>query len=299
MQTIYLLSSSVFLAGDAAHTHSPKGGQGMNVSIQDTYNLLWKLGEFITNGADPIILETYDSERRPVAKQLMTLDSCLVKAYEGEKNMSGGIYEIRDQYAGFMAGTEITYPNSMLIAGEAEAAVPKLAKNLKLGMRLSSFPVVYQCDGVPIHISHILVSDGAWRLLVFSGDLRKLERLTALSRFAESYSKWPHLAHRQQKQPQKCRPIMELLLIQSSPRSALNLLELPELFHPFDDTMGWDYWKTFTDDQNQAYTGYGIDDGGPGCLVLCRPDQHVAWIGSLEDTAGLNSYFARLTGSLG
>lgn len=296
-QTIYLLTSSVFLAGDAAHTHSPTGGQGMNVSIQDTYNLLWKLGEVITSGADPIILETYESERRPVAKDLMTLDSRLVKAYEEEEDQSGGIYEIRDQYAGFMAGIDITYPHNMLIAKEGEAGVPKLAKSVKLGMRLPSFPVVYQCDGVPTQIAQILVSDGAWRLLVFSGDLRKLERMRALARFSESFSKNPHLTYRQQKQSEECRPIMKLLLIQSSPRSALSLLDLPELFHPFDDTMGWDYWKVFNDDLNQAYLGYGIDEGGPGCLVLCRPDQHVAWIGSLENTSSLSSYFSTFLGS--
>ncbi|OQE77469.1 hypothetical protein PENNAL_c0061G00603 [Penicillium nalgiovense] len=99
----------VFIVGDAAHTHSPKGGQGMNISIQDSYNLIWKLGAVITNGAEPTILETYETERRPVAKQLMDLDSRLVQAYEEEENdNSSGIYEVREQYAGFMAGVDVT-----------------------------------------------------------------------------------------------------------------------------------------------------------------------------------------------
>src|SRR6185437_14901813 len=62
-----LIRCRVFLTGDAAHTHSPKGGQGMNVSIQDTYNLTWKLGSVITRVAHPCILDTFEPERRPVA----------------------------------------------------------------------------------------------------------------------------------------------------------------------------------------------------------------------------------------
>ncbi|KAJ5577620.1 uncharacterized protein N7459_006584 [Penicillium hispanicum] len=287
----------VFLAGDAAHTHSPKGGQGMNVSIQDTYNLIWKLGAVITNGADPMILETYDTERRPVAKQLMDLDSRLVQAYEkNDEDLSSGIYEVREQYAGFMAGIDVTYPASTLVA-EKETGDSTLASNIKLGMRLPSFPVVYQCDGVSAHLVQSLASDGAWRLLVFPGDLRQPEKVHALARFAETFSKRSHIAHLQQMHSQEWRcPVIDLLLIQSSPRGAVDLLDLPELFHPFDDSMGWDYWKVFADDHDQAYAGYGIDKGGPGCLVLCRPDQHVAWIGRVEDIAGLDSYFSFFIG---
>jgi hypothetical protein len=56
----------VFLAGDAAHVHSPAGGQGMNTGIQDAYNLGWKLG-LVLNGAPVSLLDTYEQERLPVA----------------------------------------------------------------------------------------------------------------------------------------------------------------------------------------------------------------------------------------
>lgn len=288
--------SSVFLTGDAAHTHSPKGGQGMNVSIQDSYNLIWKLGAVITNGADPSILETYDSERRPVAKQLMDLDELLVQAYEKEENdTSSGIYEVREKYAGFMAGVDVTYSHSTLIAKGKNDDDSNFAKNIELGMRLPSFLVVQMCDGVPLHLAQKLTSNGSWRILVFPGDLRQPARMKALAKFADSFSKHSYLTHLQHMESPEWRcPSVELLLIQSCPRGAVNLLDLPELFHPFDDIMGWDYWKAFADDRDQAYNGYGIDKGGPGCLVLCRPDQHVALIGSMEDTAGLDQYFSRL-----
>ncbi|WP_064745179.1 FAD-dependent monooxygenase [Pseudonocardia acaciae] len=58
----------VFLAGDAAHVHSPAGGQGMNTGIQDAANLAWKLALGCRGRADDALLDTYESERRPVAE---------------------------------------------------------------------------------------------------------------------------------------------------------------------------------------------------------------------------------------
>jgi 2-polyprenyl-6-methoxyphenol hydroxylase-like FAD-dependent oxidoreductase len=66
----------VFLAGDAAHVHSPAGGQGMNTGIQDAYNLGWKLGA-VLNDADPSLLDTYEEERLPVAASLLGITTKL------------------------------------------------------------------------------------------------------------------------------------------------------------------------------------------------------------------------------
>lgn len=61
----------VFLAGDAVHVHSPSGGQGMNVGLQDTYNLAWKLALVIQGKAKEALLDTYEVERRPIGKQVI------------------------------------------------------------------------------------------------------------------------------------------------------------------------------------------------------------------------------------
>lgn len=60
-----------FFAGDAAHVHSPAGGQGMNTGIQDAYNLAWKLSYVLSGKAHPKILETYHEERHPIARKLI------------------------------------------------------------------------------------------------------------------------------------------------------------------------------------------------------------------------------------
>jgi 2-polyprenyl-6-methoxyphenol hydroxylase-like FAD-dependent oxidoreductase len=61
----------VFVAGDAAHIHSPAGGQGMNTGMQDADNLAWKLALVVTRKAPPALLESYEQERRPVGVRLL------------------------------------------------------------------------------------------------------------------------------------------------------------------------------------------------------------------------------------
>ncbi|MFI6080289.1 FAD-dependent oxidoreductase [Streptomyces sp. NPDC051217] len=72
----------IFLAGDAAHIHSPAGAQGLNTSIQDAYNLGWKLGQVLLGGAPEALLDTYEAERRPVAEQVLGLST---RVHRGEE----------------------------------------------------------------------------------------------------------------------------------------------------------------------------------------------------------------------
>lgn len=83
MGTQFSVQNRVFLAGDAVHTHSPKAGQGMNISMQDCYNLGWKLGLVIKGVAQPSILNTYQSERRRVAQDLIAFDQRFAKLFSG------------------------------------------------------------------------------------------------------------------------------------------------------------------------------------------------------------------------
>jgi 2-polyprenyl-6-methoxyphenol hydroxylase-like FAD-dependent oxidoreductase len=68
---------NVFLAGDAAHVHSTTGGQGMNCCMQDAFNLGWKLALVLKGNARPELLDTYETERRPVAEQVIWAASSL------------------------------------------------------------------------------------------------------------------------------------------------------------------------------------------------------------------------------
>lgn len=72
----------VLIAGDAAHIHSPAGGQGLNTSVQDAYNLGWKLGQVLRHGAPDALLDTYEAERRPVAAGILQTSTRLHRSRE-------------------------------------------------------------------------------------------------------------------------------------------------------------------------------------------------------------------------
>jgi 2-polyprenyl-6-methoxyphenol hydroxylase-like FAD-dependent oxidoreductase len=94
----------VFLAGDAAHTHPPTGGQGLNTSVQDAYNLGWKLAAVLA-GAPDDLLDTYEAERRPVAAAMLQLSTALLDAARRGGEMRRG-REVRQ--------LDLAYPDSPL-----------------------------------------------------------------------------------------------------------------------------------------------------------------------------------------
>ena len=85
-----------FVAGDAAHIHSPAGGQGMNTGLQDAANLAWKLVSVIRDGAPADLLDTYDAERRPVGEQVVETSDRMFTAVAGQ---SGWEATVRDWLA--------------------------------------------------------------------------------------------------------------------------------------------------------------------------------------------------------
>ncbi|KUL88788.1 hypothetical protein ZTR_03505 [Talaromyces verruculosus] len=233
----------IFLAGDAAHTHSPMAGQGMNISMQDTYNLIWKLGSVITHNANPAILETYESERRPVARTLMELDKRVLSAYEQEDSKGEGVDKVRQQYAGFMSGTGVVYEPSILVADyDTKFRLSRAGmEDVKVGMRLACFnkKVKNQADGAMKHLLSFLRSTGVWRVLLFAGDLRQEAQLKKLNEFATSSLAKNYL--------HKLSSFVESFLIHASPRDPIDFFDIPEMFRPFDETFGWDYGRIFTD----------------------------------------------------
>jgi len=79
----------IFICGDAAHVHPPTGGQGLNTSIQDAYNLGWKLAA-VLGGAPDSLLDTYEEERRPIAQDMLGLTTKLLQALRERGDMHRG-----------------------------------------------------------------------------------------------------------------------------------------------------------------------------------------------------------------
>jgi hypothetical protein len=109
----------VFLAGDAAHVHSPMGGQGMNTGIQDAANLAWKIDAALA-GADDAVLDSYHAERHPVGRRVLLQSGLMARGVTLHPRVARGlrnllaprllrIYRVRDAVAGSFAGTTLRY----------------------------------------------------------------------------------------------------------------------------------------------------------------------------------------------
>jgi 2-polyprenyl-6-methoxyphenol hydroxylase-like FAD-dependent oxidoreductase len=113
----------VFLAGDAVHTHSPKAGQGMNVSMQDSYNLGWKVGLVVKKVLKRSILKTYESERRQIAQDLIAFDHKFSRLFSGKPakdamdEMGVNMEEFKDA---FEKGHLVSSPKRCPLAHQAD-----------------------------------------------------------------------------------------------------------------------------------------------------------------------------------
>jgi 2-polyprenyl-6-methoxyphenol hydroxylase-like FAD-dependent oxidoreductase len=117
----------VFLAGDSAHIHSTTGGQGLNCCMQDAYNLGWKLAFVVKKWAHPALLNSYETERRPIAEQVIWAASSLHEIFMGHgKDIAERAQKIRDPefleaVVGRCSGVSYTYREQ---TKERDAAAP-------------------------------------------------------------------------------------------------------------------------------------------------------------------------------
>lgn len=328
--TNYDAHERVFLAGDAVHTHSPKAGQGMNVSMQDTYNLGWKVA-LVTKGiAKQSILKTYGSERRQIAQDLITFDHKFSRLFSGRpaKDLMDAegvsMEEFKSAFVKgnlFASGLSVNYGANELIAksvdaaqqtGEGESTISTamqmspelfakrqaLAVGLPVGMRFNSVKVLNQSDARPWHIQKKLKANGRFRVVLFAGNILSAAQKARVDKFCEALDA-PTSFLRTAATTAGSPPdsVIEVLTIHSAKREETDLLrDFPEVLHPFNPHTGWDYDKVYVDDASyhegfgDAYATYGIDKER-GCVVVARPDQHVSWIGELEDFDDLQKYF--------
>ncbi len=114
----------VFLVGDAAHIHPPTGGQGLNTSVQDSYNLGWKLAAVIAGRAESL-LDTYEEERRPIAAGVLGLSANLLDAAKrGDLRRGREVHQLDIGYRGSSLGLEMPERSGGLRAGDRAPDAP-------------------------------------------------------------------------------------------------------------------------------------------------------------------------------
>lgn len=192
-----LRKGRVFLAGDAAHIHSPAGGQGMNTGIQDAYNLAWKLAEVEQGRMPAWLLDTYEAERLPVAHRLVDFTDRLFGLMAGHglaprllRNVAPrlmsrlfGVTILQRKAAGFISQLRIRYRQSPLSV--QLGTEPRRGPHS--GDRAPDAPL-RDAQGAPARVFELLRGGLQHTLLLFTGprpDKTALEDLRAVARRLE------------------------------------------------------------------------------------------------------------------
>jgi len=289
----------VFIAGDACHTHSPKAGQGMNVSMQDAFNLGWKLAAVLRGEAQPALLDTYSGERRAVAQRLIDFDREWAAMHSARPTASDdgrglpSLQQLYTEQGRFTAGVATRYEPSMITGAGARQ---DLARGFPVGERFHSAPVVRVSDGLRMHLGHVAEADGRWRLHLFSDPgsdgrlgpraLALLEALAAASSPVARYT--PDGA--------STDAVLDLRAIAQEDHHDVAVGRLPALLRPAKGRFGLaDEEKVFSPDLRHGEDVFdlrGVDRSG--CLVVVRPDQYVADVLALDDHDGLGRLLDRV-----
>jgi phenol 2-monooxygenase (NADPH) len=297
-------SGHVFLGGDACHTHSPKAGQGMNASLQDGYNLGWKLGALLTGQANETILSTYIQERHQYAQQLIDFDRYFAGLFssktreDGRKVTSEEFNQAFIRAGVFTAGMAANYHDSDLVAGSLSKQ--SLASRTIIGQRLPSPQVVRMSDSKAFPLLKLLQSDGRWRIIVFPGDIDGEKTRSRLNQVGEELASQQGLLETFTPKGMKSDSIFDTLVVFQGDRKKLEFDQIHDTFEPeMHDLPINNLHKIFFDDESwnwghgHAYENLGIDSK-QGCIVIARPDQYVSAVIGLEDLHSLPNWFAGL-----
>ena len=286
----------IFIAGDACHTHSPKAGQGMNVSMQDAFNLGWKLAAVLCKQVAPDLLHSYSAERQAVAKELIDFDrewaGILASAAK-----AGGADAARTQdyfvrHGRYTAGTATHYTPSILTGAGSHQ---HLAEGLIIGKRFHSAPVIRFADAKPVHLGHAAQADGRFRIYAFSPAENPAASDSAIRRLCNFLAESPESPIRRYTSGNSdIDSVIDLRAVFQQDHRELAIEAMPSMLLPRKGRYGLsDYEKMFCPDLKSGHDVFAMRgiDRSAGCMVVVRPDQYVASVLPLDDFAGLASYF--------
>jgi phenol 2-monooxygenase len=265
----------------------------MNVSMQDGFNLAWKLGHVLEGRSPESLLSTYSAERQVVAKNLIEFDkvwsTLMAKKPEEFEDPS----ELEDFYvrtAEFPAGFMTEYAPSMLIGAPEHQG---LATGFTIGKRFKSAPVVRVGDTNPMQLGHHARADGRWRIYVFA-DAALPHTGSATDRFAEWIAASPDSPLAATPEGADADAWFDVKVIYQQPHTAIDIGAVPAAFKPEAGPFRLtDYEKVYATDQNaDIFEQRGLDRGG--VVVVVRPDQYVANVLPLTATEELAEFFAPL-----
>ncbi len=292
----------VFITGDACHTHSPKAGQGMNVSMADSFNLGWKLASVVLGRSTADLLRTYSTERQAVARELIDFDRDMEKLFAARAGAAEGSDEEQAQqakfqeyftkHARFTAGVETHYGPSLITHAPTHQ---HLATGMTIGKRFHSEAVVRLGDAKPVHLGHTIKADGRWRIFAFADaddPTDTWSRLAQLCAYLQGSPDSPVV--RSTAADADIDAVIDVRAVCQQYHRDLDVGAMPPFLLPRKGRFGLvDYEKIFCADSRcgpDVFDSRGVDRH-TGCMIVVRPDQHVAHILPLDDHEGLATFF--------
>ncbi|WP_282825042.1 FAD-dependent monooxygenase [Gulosibacter sediminis] len=283
-----------FIMGDACHTHSAKAGQGMNVSIQDGFNLGWKLAAVLEGRSPEALLSTYASERKEIAQNLIDFDkewstmmARPVDEWEDPAELERYYVNTMEFPAGFM--TEYA-PSIITLDAEHQA----LAAGFPIGKRFKSAEVIRRADNRWQHLGHLHEADGRWRVYVFADSAAPALEGTPTADFANWWA-YDAASPRVRYTPGDGDDdaVFDTKVIYQQEYTEFDPKDVPNAFKPLKVPFG-------LEDINQIFaTGHGRDIhrerevSRDGAIVIVRPDQYVAGVLPLSARDEVAEFFAQ------
>lgn len=265
----------------------------MNVSMNDTFNLGWKLASVLRGQAHPRLLCTYSAERQRLAQQLIDFDHKIAKLTASKRKADATDAEDTDpavfqkyftQQGRFMAGLTTAYGQSIIVS--VFDRYQHLATGYKIGERFQSSQVVRFADAKPIQLAHEMKADGRWRIVLFSGEEHPLHPQASMMQLCDILFK--EVIPRYQDGNAEIDSVFDVRAVFQQCRRDLDIKDLPEILLPHKGIFGiQDYEKVFTDEPSynfghgDIYRVRGIDKQH-GAMVVVRPDQYVSTVLPLD-----------------
>jgi phenol 2-monooxygenase len=274
----------------------------MNVSMQDTFNLGWKLAAVLEQRARPELLRTYSAERQVIAQGLIDFDKEWSQIMASQPldpshpELGGVDPEALQAYfvksGRYTAGVATRYAPTTVLTTDARHQ--SLAAGYTVGMRFHSAPVVRLADAKLVQLGHAARADGAWRLYAFAdADGR---RLRELADFLAASPASPIRRHTPT--GADIDSVIDLRAVFQQGHRDLQVDQLPALLLPRKGRFGLiDYEKAYCAPRRAAQDGPDIYelrgiDRALGALVVVRPDQYVSTVLPLDAHAELAAFFA-------
>jgi len=281
----------VFIAGDACHTHSPKAGQGMNVSMGDTFNLGWKLISVLLGYSDKTLLYTYSEERQKTAQALIDFDHEWSRAVS--KKSDPALSEMPTVQRKFLeggkftAGLTVKYQPSILTQNDE---FQNLAKGFPIGERFHSAMVDRLADAKPMQLGHVQNSGYRWTLFIFAPQDKEL-RSTQLQSTLDSLEQEDRSPIRKSSiiglDPDQ---LLDLRIIYPENFRELEYSDMHSVLKPRKGKYGLvDYEKVLCAQKGINSNIFDLREVNrtKGAMVLVRPDQYVSTVLPIDATTEL------------